>query len=208
MPGFANLLGEDERWDLVNFVHTLSVGYQARILRASIVPRRPWLAAPDFALATTSGSLTLQNYRERQVVLLVLFTLPDSEPRLRALHQAMAALTAAGLVVIALPIDPQAAPGDTASAIPDRGTPTIGSSDEVVISYMLFRHTLENQRIGAVGPNPRHIEFLIDRYGFVRARWLPEDETPGWQDISALVSEAKALMNEGRLRPPPEDHLH
>ena len=81
-------------------------------------------------------------------------------------------------------------------------------SDEVVISYMLFRHTLENQRIGEVGPYPRHMEFLIDRYGFLRARWLPEDEAPGWEDVTVLVSQAKALMSEGRVRPPPEDHLH
>jgi copper resistance protein D len=208
MPGFAKLLGEDERWDLVNFVHTLSVGYQARILRASIVPRGPWLAAPDFALATGSGSLALQQYRGRQVVLLVLFTLPDSEPRLRALHQAMAAFTAAGLVVIAVPINPQAVLGDRASAIPDGPTPTIDASDEVVISYMLFRHTLENRRIGEVGPLARHMEFLIDRYGFLRARWLPEDEAPGWQDLNVLASQARALMSEGQVRPPPEDHLH
>jgi hypothetical protein len=81
---------------------------------------------------------------------------------LRALHQATAAFTAAGLVVIAVPIDARAAPGDSASAIPDAGSPTIGSSNEVVLSYMLFRHTLEKQQIGEVGPNPRHMEFLID----------------------------------------------
>lgn len=201
MPGFASLLGEDERWDLVNFVHTLSVGYQARILRTSIVPRGPWLAAPDFAFATTSGSLALQDYRERQAVLLVLFTLPDSEPRLRALHESMAALAATGLAVVAVPIDPQAVAGEAGSA-------AIGSSNEIVLSYMLFRHTLENQRMGEVGPKPRHMEFLIDRYGFLRARWLPEDEAPGWQDVTFLLAQAKALMNEGRVRSPPEDHLH
>ncbi|HXW31415.1 MAG TPA: cytochrome c, partial [Xanthobacteraceae bacterium] len=208
MPGFANLLGEDERWDLVNFVHTLSVGYQARILRTSIVPRGPWLAAPEFTFATRSSSLALQDYRERQVVLLVLFTLPGSEPRLRALHQATAALATAGIAVIAVPIDPQTVPDEVASAILDGRTPTIASGNEIVLSYMLFRHTLENRRIGEVGPRPRHMEFLIDRYGFLRARWLPEDEAPGWQDLAALLSQATALMNEGRVRSLPEDHLH
>jgi len=76
---------------------------------------RPTLALCESVLAdkvmrTHTGSLALRHYRERQVVLLVLFTLPDSEPRLRALHQAMAALTAAGLVVIAVPIDPKPPP--------------------------------------------------------------------------------------------------
>jgi copper resistance protein D len=191
-------LGEDERWDLVNFVHTLSVGYQARILRASIVPRGPWLVAPDFAFVRKSGLFTLRDYRDRQIVLLVLFTLPDSESRLRVLQQATAALAAAGLAMIAVPIDPQTVSGEVASGLLDGRTPTTGSSNDIVVSYMLFRHTLENQRIGEVVPKPRHMEFLIDRYGYLRARWLPEDDAPGWQEVTALLSRAKALMNEGR----------
>jgi putative copper resistance protein D len=63
----------------VNFVHALSIGYQARILRETIVPRSPSVAAPDFAFVTASGAaIALQDFRERSVVLLVLFALPGS----------------------------------------------------------------------------------------------------------------------------------
>lgn len=206
MPAFADLLAEDERWDLVNFVHAVSIGYQARILRETIVPKAPWVAAPDFAFVTASGAaVALQDFRERAVVLLVLFALPESEPRLRELRRSAAALAAAGVAVIAVPIDPEA---EADPAVIPGAMPAARTGNEIVGAYMLFRRTLINQRAGEVGPRPRHMEFLIDRYGFLRARWLPEDNSSGWDDVTVLLDQARALTSEGRVRAPPDAHLH
>jgi putative copper resistance protein D len=207
MPGFSPDLAEDERWDLVNFIHTLSAGYQARMIRETIAPRNPWLAAPDFAIATSSGAgAALQEFRQRQVVLLVLFSVAQSELRLRELERSSALLIAAGAILIAVPID---VGDDEALQALDLRLPAVEKAGgQVAEAYMLFRRTLNDQRMGEAGTRPRHMEILIDLYGFIRARWVPEDGTPGWSDISALLAQIRALTSEGRVRDPPDAHLH
>jgi mono/diheme cytochrome c family protein len=207
MPGFAPDLAEDERWDLVNFIHTLSAGYQARMIREAIAPRNPWLAAPDFAIATSSGAgAALQEFRQRQVVLLVLFSAGQSELRLRELERSSALLIASGAILIAVPID--AGDDEALQALDLRLPAAEKAGGQVAEAYMLFRRTLNDQRMGEAGTRPRHMEILIDLYGFIRARWVPEDGTPGWADISALLAQIRALTSEGRVRDPPDAHLH
>jgi copper resistance protein D len=207
MPGFSRGLAEDERWDLVNFIHTLAAGYQARMIRESIAPRNPWLAAPDFVIATESrAGFALQDFRQRQVVLLVLFSAPQSEARLHELEQSSARLVASGARVIAVSID---GGEDEVSRASARRLPAMGGAEgQVAEAYMLFRRTLSDQRLGETGTKPRHMEILIDLYGFIRARWVPEDGTPGWADIGALLAQIRALSSEGRVRDPPDAHLH
>jgi putative copper export protein/mono/diheme cytochrome c family protein/peroxiredoxin len=205
MPGFSGALSEDERWDLVNFIHTLAAGYQARMIREWVAPRNPWLGAPDFALDTVEGGrIALQDFRRKQVVLLVLFSVPESEPRLRDLEDATALLYGAGATVIAIPINPE-----QEEALPEsRLSGERSSQAQIADAYMLFRRTLSNQRWGETGPKPRHMEILVDPYGFIRARWVPEDGTPGWSDIGAIIAEVRSLLSEGRVRDPPDAHLH
>ncbi len=207
MPGFAAVLAEDERWDLVNFVHTLAAGYQARLIRERIATRNPWLPAPDFPLATPSGAIVaLQDFRERAVVLLVLFSLPQSAARLDALARSSAWLTAAGAQLILVPID--AAEGEAAAAREPQPAIAGEAAADIARAYLLFRHTLVDPRIGGRDATPRHMELLIDRYGFIRARWLPEDGTSGWADLELLAAQIGALNREGRVRDPPDAHLH
>jgi putative copper resistance protein D len=52
------------------------------------------------------------------------------------------------------------------------------------------------------------MEFLIDHYGYLRARWIPEVDGAGWTDIGALMREIGQLNREGEIRPPPDDHVH
>ena len=54
MPGFEQSLGEEERWDLINFMRALSSGDRARIL-APVIENEPWLVAPDFTYVTNAG---------------------------------------------------------------------------------------------------------------------------------------------------------
>src|SRR5262249_56123260 len=78
MPGFGASLSDDDRWDLINFVRALSAGEAARRLTDLDQPERPRLVAPDFTFSTGPAQATLKDYRGRQPVLLVLFTLPAS----------------------------------------------------------------------------------------------------------------------------------
>ena len=104
MPGYENSLTEEERWDLINFVRALSSGRRACSL-ASIVQTEASLVAPDFSYETNREAKTLKDHRGGRIVLLVLFTLPQSQERLEQLDDAQAQLTAAGVEIILVPSD-------------------------------------------------------------------------------------------------------
>ena len=62
MPGFAATLPEDERWDVINFLRALSIGYQARIIDDRVVPEKPWLGAPDFSFSHRHAAVGRLNF--------------------------------------------------------------------------------------------------------------------------------------------------
>jgi putative copper resistance protein D len=203
MPGFAGQLSEEDRWDLINFLRTLSSGYQARILDVRIARQQPWLGAVDFAFSNQRGeSSTLKDYRGRNAVLLVLFSLPGSQARLEQLARSYATLRETGAEVIAVPI---AAVGATAEGLPF--PVVIEGADESVRTYALLRRTLSNADARDSSPLPPHMEMLIDRFGYVRARWLP-GEGEGWRDLELLKGQLAALAREPQVKPPPDDHVH
>ena len=209
MPGFESKLSVEERWDVVNFLRAFSAGYQARILTPSVVPGKPWLAPPDFNFTTTAGTSTaLKDYRERQAVLLVFYTLPLSQARLDQLASSYAALRARNTEVLAIPLP------DT-RGLPPVALPFPQVSDgahEAAMAYLLLRRTLSDPGRSVLGEPPPHLEFLIDRFGYARARWLPANtvETQGgdWQDMDFLLRQIDLINAEPRLLPSPDDHVH
>jgi putative copper resistance protein D len=202
MPGFANRLSEDDRWDLINFLRTLSVGYQARIITERVLPGHPWLPAIDFNFTTTAGrSGTLKDYRERSAVLLVFFTWPDSAERLAALARDAARLQAAGTEVLAVPLRPQGGIDLPALPIVDEG------AEDTARSYALLRRTLLDPDSRDEHPVPQHMELLVDRFGYIRARWLPRQGV-GWNDIARLLEQIALLQREPQIKPPPDEHVH
>jgi len=84
---------------------------------------------------------------------------------------------------------------------------TQGAS-EITRSYALFRRTLSNPDLAGEGTIPKHMEFLIDRYGFLRARWIPAVDGAEWSDIALLMRQIEQLNREKEIRPPPDDHVH
>ena len=58
MPGFAQSLDEEERWDMINFLRALSAAERARQMSALVEPD-PWLVAPDFVYRTLNGETAL-----------------------------------------------------------------------------------------------------------------------------------------------------
>jgi putative copper resistance protein D len=203
MPGFAAALDEDERWDLINFVRTLSAGYQARILDARIAPMRPWLPAVDFAFVDGRGNAgALKDYRGRSPVLLVFFTLPESAARMAQLAQEHARLREAGAQIVAVPLA-----GEALEA-PDTPFPVIADgAPETARTYALLRRTLANLDARDAAPMPVHMEMLVDRFGYIRARWVMGDGE-GWQRLEPLLIQLAALAREPQVRPPPDEHVH
>ena len=195
MPGFADRLGESERWDVINFIRALGAAGDARRIGREMEPERPWLIAPDFAVSV--GPLApgaLRDYRGRRMVLLVLYTLPGSAPRMRALAQSYTLLWIMGVEVIAVPTD----------ASPD-AIRQLGSSPPVLFPVVTdgAGDIVATYRMFAPGP---HAELLIDRQGYLRAMW--SGETAAMPETAALTRQVEQLNEEKNVPPFPADHVH
>lgn len=207
MPAFGNRLTEEERWDIVNFLHALSRGYQSRLLRERVVPDQPMVGAPDFSYSAQNGpGGTLKDFRKKKAVLLVLFTVPQSRQRLERLRALYDKIRDGRTELLAVPLDSTVASAIAADAMP---FPVAAQgASEISRTYALFRRTLSNPDLLGAGAVPPHMEILIDRYGYLRARWIPAQESPGWTDPAALLDQLAQLNGEKEVRPPPDDHVH
>ncbi|MEK6641259.1 MAG: CopD family protein [Nitrospirota bacterium] len=209
MPAFADKLSEEDRWDLVNFLHATSRGYQARLINPYVAPNQPYMAPQNFSYSTHDGtSGTLKDFRRQKAILLVLFSWPESQARLSQLRQADAALRTADTVILTVPLN-DLKPQDL--TVITAATPfqvTTQGAPEIARSYSLFRRTLSNPDLAGEGTTPNHMEFLIDRYGYLRARWIPAVDGSGWADIAELTRQIEQLNREKEIRPPPDDHVH
>jgi putative copper export protein/mono/diheme cytochrome c family protein/peroxiredoxin len=194
MPGFGPRLSEEERWGLVNFVRALGAVDQARKLGPAVEPERRRLVAPDFTFAVGPMPVqALRDYRGRRIVLLVLYTLPGSQPRLAQLARGYQLLGMLGVEAIAVPRDANP------DAIRRLGTETpiifpvvTEGAREIVAAYSLF------------GDAP-HAEFLIDRQGYLRSRWT-EDGDPR-RPVNALLAEIQQLNEEPQVAAA-DEHVH
>ncbi|MBP6367167.1 MAG: CopD family protein, partial [Nitrosomonas sp.] len=104
MPGFSAKLSEEDRWDLINYLHALSRGFDARLLGSMIVPENPAIASPVFNYSANDGSAgNLKDFRLQKNVLLVLFSWPQSQQRLHQLTAAYDEIRALNTEILAVP---------------------------------------------------------------------------------------------------------
>ncbi len=205
MPAFVPRLTDPEIWNLIQFVRALSEAEEARSMSGQVEPWHP-IVAPDFTFESPGHPQeSLSGERGRHFTLLVLYTLPPSLPRLKALLANEGRLTRAGIRVIALSLrtsSTEAAPADSQTMNDDKSMLAVASAD-VAAAYTLFART--NPRLHDA--EPTHAEFLIDRQGYLRARWLgiPNAAT----DQTSEVLHQVELLEREPVRPPaPEGHVH
>jgi putative copper export protein/mono/diheme cytochrome c family protein len=194
MPGFSGRLTEDERWDLVNYVRALAAAAQTHGLGPRVQPGRPDIVAPDatFAVGPTPPR-SLREYRGRKLVLLVLYSLPDSRGRLAELAGLYPSLVLSGVEVLAVPRDasPDAIRQLGAASAVWFPVVTQGAHD-IVATYDLFSRA-------------PHAEFLVDRQGYLRAISAGDRR---WSDVQALLAAARQLNEERSVAPEPSEHVH
>jgi putative copper resistance protein D len=167
-----------------------------------------WQVAPDFAFQTLAGeNKTLKEYRGQNVVLLVLFTWPQSQPRLKQLEAMREALAAAGVEVLAVPRDARAFLDRDETSEPLSLSVAIDGSQEAFETFSMLRRSLSEQGMQPDLPIASHMEFLIDRQGYIRARWIA-DESRGWTNTDLLMREIAKLNQEKPSMPAPDDHVH
>lgn len=203
MPGFGAVLSEEDRWDLINFLRSFSQGFEGRVMRASVVPGQAWLGAINFYIEGAPGPSELKGYRDAHNVLLVFLGGPDAERRARALAVANPGFRSRRTQILAIPLGDDRLPADLPYPVLRAG------ADDVWSAYELLARTVGDRGLpDRLGMDWTHAEFLIDRFGYVRARWIAQDDAVGWADPAKLYPHLDRLNSEPRLRPPPDDHIH
>jgi len=167
------------------------------------------MVSPNFSYSAHDGSSgTLKDFRRQKAVLLVLFSWPDSRARLDRLRAAYDAIKASETAVLAVPMN-DLTPDDLASITADAAFPVVTQgASEIARSYALFRRTITKPDLFGEGTAPKHMELLFDRFGYLRARWIPESDGAGWSDIELLMQQIAQLKREKQILPPPGDHVH
>jgi putative copper resistance protein D len=209
MPAWGEKFSDEERWDLVNLVHAISRGYQARLISPRVLPDQPYLAPPDFYFTTHEGTNgRLKALGRQNTVLLVVFSWPESRKRLEQLKLSYGTLSKHGAEVLLVPmknLDQQ----EMEAVTRDMPFPLVtDGAAEIARTYSLFRRTITNPDLTGEGTIPNHMEFLFDRFSFLRARWVPETDGTGWTDIDLLTQQVDQLNQEREIVPPPGDYVH
>ena len=209
MPGFGDVLTDDDRWDIINFLGAFAVGYQARIIEPKINPGQYWLGPPDFQVTEASGNTNLlSDYQGKSALLVVLFSCVEANiaqetARLERLLAARDTLAALGAKIILV------APGKICDPLRKLATGKILIADhdtaDVAATYGLFTRTFLNRKMDVARVPETHAEFLIDRWGYIRARWLPEEDN-SWSDLGYLETQLQMLSREPPAPPPPDVH--
>lgn len=209
MPGFSSNLSEEDRWDVVNYMHAMSRGYQARLLSPTVVPEKPSIAPPIFSYFAHDGSSGyLKDFRQKKNVMLTFFTWPQSQDRLQELKAYYDRLRELDTVILAVPMNDLDQQG-IMRIVADIPFPVVTEgAQEIRNSYILYRRTLTHPDILGEGVIPEHSEFLIDRFGYLRARWIPDIDESGWKDMNSLTQQLVQLNSEKEILPPPRDHVH
>jgi putative copper resistance protein D len=84
---------------------------------------------------------------------------------------------------------------------------TDGAGDIATTYTLLARGFASAAPAGRAAP-PLHAEFLIDRQGYIRARWLPGSPGPAWDRPATLTDQIQLLDKETPAGPAPDEHVH
>jgi len=162
------------------------------------------IVAPDFAFESADRPQeSMRQLRGQAAALLVLYTLPQSTQRLQQLAAEARAYAAAGARVIVAPFVDDA--GADVRLPDDVGTALSTADASVAAAYALFtrRSAVEMAKPAAT---PAHAEFLIDRDGYLRVRWLGTEETT--TRTAEVLDRLAILRRETPLPAAPWGHRH
>lgn len=173
MPGFADKLSADQRWDLINFVLARAAGdltqhTGSQISTAAAVP------LPDFAFEQNGAQNTLSQTLKNGPVLVVLFAAHAPRARLDQLARLQPRLAAAGLHVLAVALRPST----------DKSPLIVDVSQDVRVTLELF----DSPQAGG------ETELMLDRGANVRARWTSNGPA-GLADTDTLLSDAARVKS-------------
>jgi putative copper resistance protein D len=173
MPGFADKINPDERWDLINFVLARAAGDLARNVGSQISATTA-LPVPDFAFERNGAQSTLSQTLKNGPVLLVLFTGDAPRARLEQLARSERRLGAAGLQVVAVGLE----------RTTKKAPLVVDVSQDVRATLALFRSRMDGGEA----------ELMLDRGANVRARWTAS-ATGGLADVATLITDTARVAS-------------
>jgi len=176
MPGFRARINDRGFWDLLNYLRAQADAEVAKDMDAGVGVWLP-IAAPEFDFQIGERPQESLKGFHGEDVLLVFCAHPETDPRLRALAAADGELRRAGVRAIAMPMRGAARPRDELASLLANPDPRVAAV------YALFLRGESGTR--------DHVEFLIDRDGYLRARWTPGD-TPDWNRMPELLAQVEA----------------
>src|SRR5581483_7131732 len=112
--------------------------------------------------------------------------LPGSADRLVRLNEASIALRLRGTEIIGVPLADEAHVYRALGGRPVFFPIAIDGAAEAAATYRQFRRDLSAEGQRPEPPPAAHLELLVDRQGYLRARWLPRDvrhDTGGGADL-------------------------
>jgi putative copper resistance protein D len=200
MPAFGTQLQDAQRWRVINFLRALAnAGFCASLtsqVGGEVEPDNAWLPAPDLTISV--GPLTptaLRDFRGKRMVLLVLYSLPESRARMSELAKRYGALSVLGVEVV---------------AVPSRSSPAaiaeLGQAPPVLFPVVTDGNEAITAAFRMYAPGAAHAELLIDRQGYIRAIWR-SDQT-GMPDADLIQAQVEKLNEEKAPPPAPDDHVH
>jgi putative copper export protein/mono/diheme cytochrome c family protein/peroxiredoxin len=200
MPAFGTQLQAAQRWRVINFLRALAnAGFCASLtsqVGSEVEPDNAWLPAPDLTISV--GPLTptaLRDFRGKRMVLLVLYSLPESRARMSELAKRYGALSVLGVEVVAVP--PRSSPAAIAE---------LGQTPPVLFPVVTDGNEAITAAFRMYAPGVAHAELLIDRQGYIRAIWR-SDQT-GMPDADLIQAQVEKLNEEKAPPPAPDDHVH
>lgn len=204
MPAFESILNEKDRWEIINYVMALSLGYQARPLGPRAVSAFPWLPALDFTFAEDDNA-PVSIVRPRGVSSKLLLFVSDEAGVAKAKDVLEVAAGVPGLLTVTiLARSLQQIHGALPADAPQRKI-IIDSNLHIQSAWNLYRRTLQHPDFSDRERGPAMMAFLIDRFGFVRARWRSDED--GAFDGARLAADVYLLQAEPEIIGP-DVHVH
>lgn len=192
MPPFESRTTDLERWQIVNYLMALSLGYQARSLGERPLPDSPWLASIDFRYPRGNGDyVQLSELQLTSTILLVLIRDAAELSRVSELAAQTRELTGTDLKFIVV-----LGQGLGWSAVDQPAMDVVSDErGEIYAAWSHYRRTLAQPDFRDELPEPARMELLVDRYGYVRARWRA-DEGVRKPTVQALKSALDTFARE------------